>query len=275
MRKLHLVGESLPSGSPVKVGSLAGLVPLDPRHGVFPNLVMTPLLSLLWAAHQERKDHTELWVQVNELLYDDTERRFNVFRKVVDYPTNPRFELLDKTKDRLASMRSAEEVWVLFGYQTTFGLIRCLLKGEMNTCKRQIRRFANEFLTSAVKAWTLSTGLPHEIPKNMSAQEGYIHRLCTDEDSGGSGVVAMLRHAIQHHTSYPEKLDEHLCILRSFVPMLHNEAYQLAPYGVGQANFVLGLDYDTKGTEHASELYWRVTGKALLRRLQATTVPNP
>jgi hypothetical protein len=109
----------------------------------------------------------------------------------------------------------------------------------------------------------------------MSAQEGYIHRLCTDMDAAGSGVVAMLRHAITQHTSYPERVGDHLRMLRSFVPLLHNEAYQLAPYGIGQAHFVLAADYNYRGTEHAGELYWRAMGRSLLRRFLVTTVPTP
>jgi len=275
VRLLHLVGESLPGGSPVTVGSVGGLVPLDPRHGVFPNLVMTPLLSLLWAAHQEGKDQTALWEQVNELLEDNAARRFNAFRKHADYPANPEFELLSEVEDRLARMKTTEQVWALFGYQTVFGLIRWLLKGERKMRKQKIKQFAAEFLTSAAEKWTPATGLPRGSLTKMSAQEGYIHRLCTDNDSDGSGVVTMLRHAIERNTGFPAKVEEHLGLLRSFVPLLHNEAYQLTPYGIGQANFVLAADYNPKGTAHAGELYWRVMGKSLLRRLLTTTVPTP
>lgn len=275
MRLLHLVGESLPSGSPVTVGHLSGLVPLDPRHGVFPNLVATPLLSLLWAARQEGQDETALWCQVNELLGDNPDRRFNVFSKNMDYPTNPSFEVLTTTETRISLMNPFEHVWALFGYQTIFGLIRRLLTGAGNTRKQQIRRFAAEFLTSAVQAWTPETGLPQIIPTNMSAQEGYIHRLCTDADTTGSGVVGMLRHGIQQRTDCSEGVEEHLRILRSFIPLLHVEAYRLTPYGIAQANFVLAANCDPNGNEHAGELYWRVMGKSLLRRMLCDTVPTP
>jgi hypothetical protein len=146
---LHLVGESLPGGITVSVGGLHGLVSLDPRHGVFPNLVMTPLLSLLWAAHQAGRDQTDLWGQVEALVEDDSARRFNAFSKQADFPANPNFELLGDVANRLAQMKPTEHVWALFGYQTIFGLIRCLLAGETNARKREIKLFAARFLTSA------------------------------------------------------------------------------------------------------------------------------
>ena len=105
MRTLSLVGESLPGGSPVQVGELVGLVPLDPRHGVFPNLVMTPLMSLLHAARASGQDVAETYGHVQGLLEDGNERRFNAFEKGGEYPTNPDFEILTSTAERLSGMK--------------------------------------------------------------------------------------------------------------------------------------------------------------------------
>jgi hypothetical protein len=43
----------------------------------------------------------------------------------------------------------------------------------------------------------------------------------------------MLRSAISKHMNDTAKTEEILGKLRAFVPLLHNEAYQLTPYGVG------------------------------------------
>ena len=275
MRSLNLVGESLPSGSPVQVGELVGLIPLDPRHGVFPNLVMTPLMSLLHATRASGLDIAETYRQVQELLDDGTTRRFNAFKKDGEYPTNPEFEILSSTARRLSDMRPAQELWALFGYQTIFGVVRWLLTGEARASKRQIRKFAMRFLASAAGGWIERTMLPRAIPKNMSAQEGYMHRLCTDEDGDGSGVVAMLRNAISENATDPAKSEEILDKLRAFVPLLHNEAYQLTPYGVGQANFMLCENWVLNSGRHPEELYWRAMGRSLLKRMVVTAVPTP
>lgn len=117
--------------------------------------------------------------------------------------------------------------------------------------------------------------LPRAIPKNMCAQEGFMHRLCTDEDVDGSGVVSMLRRAISENVGDASRSEEILNKLRAFVPLLHNEAYQLTPYGVGQANFMLCEDWVLNSGRHPEELYWRAMGMSILRRLVVTTVPTP
>jgi hypothetical protein len=169
MRELSLVGESLPSGSPVQVGELVSLIPLDPRHGVFPNLVMTPLMSLLHAARTSGLDVAQTYGQIEDLLEDGTEKRFNAFEKDVQYPNNPEFEILPSTVRRLSEMRPSEELWALFGYQTIFGIVRWLITGQGRASKRQIRSFAIRFLENAAEGWSERVVLPRNIPRNMSA----------------------------------------------------------------------------------------------------------
>ncbi|MEX1028168.1 MAG: hypothetical protein WD049_09215 [Candidatus Paceibacterota bacterium] len=269
MRTLSLVGESLPDGRPVPVGPLDGLVALDARHGVFPNLVMTPILSALWAFDQVKLNPSALWRQVPGLL-EGVDRRFNLFNKDTTDPKNPTFEIHPDAEGRLTGFDTATDLWALFGFQTTFGLFRWVLKRDRAATKKQIKSFAIGFLASALERWTPESGLPKALPKNMCAQEGYAHRLCTQDDASGASVLPMLIHAVHRHTSFPEQVDNHVELFRCFVPLLHNEAYQLAPYGVGQANFVLSQDYDVGGDGHAAELYWTVMGKALMRRLKST-----
>lgn len=253
-RTLSLVGESLPDGEVVQVGNLTSLVPLDARHGVYPNLVMTPLLSTLWALREQKGDTERFWNQIGGLL-DSTANRFNVFKKM-ERPNNSCtvFEILPDTKRRLLDFCVDSQLWALFGYQTVFGLIRWVLKGEVTVTKPQIEKFAVTFLSAAgVQA----------VPKNLSAQEGVVHRLCTRADQESN-----LRKAVLATTTFPKDAERHLRMFRCFVPLLHNEAYQLVPYGLGQANFSMAKDYDHRGSEHAGELYWKVMGKAIATRLQ-------
>ena len=84
MRALFLVGESLPAGMPVVVGGNANFVAFDARHGVFPNLVMKPLLAALLAMRKEGQNEELLWQQIDELVADPSDRRFNLFHK---YPS--------------------------------------------------------------------------------------------------------------------------------------------------------------------------------------------
>jgi hypothetical protein len=263
MRRLSLVGESLPDGVVVQVGNLKSLEPLDARHGVYPNLVMTPLLSALWAMRQQNINTDDFWKQIESLM-DTTVNRFNVFKKSDSGKKNdPAFEILPDTKRRVTDFDSTSELWALFGYQTVFGLIRWVLTGEDKTTKSKIKSFAKEFLAAAGIKTDQNVVPFNPVPKNLSAKEGIVHRLCTHADQ-----ERHLRHAIQLITKFPADVERHLQLFRCFIPLLHNEAYQMVPYGLGQANFSLARDYDPRGAEHAGELYWKVMGKAIAVRLQ-------
>jgi hypothetical protein len=262
-RRLSLVGESLPDGVVVQVGNLKSLEPLDARHGVYPNLVMTPLLSALWAMRQQNDNTDEFWKQIESLL-DTTANRFNVFKKSDSgKKDDPAFEILPDTKRRVTGFDASSELWALFGYQTVFGLIRWVLTGEDKTTKSKIKSFAKEFLAAAGMTTDQSVVHSNAVPKNRSAKEGIVHRLCTHADQ-----EHRLRQAVQSNTKFLTDAERHLQLFRCFIPLLHNEAYQMVPYGLGQANFSLAKDYDHRGAEHAGELYWKVMGKAIAFRLQ-------
>lgn len=268
MRTLSLVGESLPSGKIIPVGPLNELIPLDPRHGVFPNLVMTPILSTLCAFDRDKNEFREFWKQVPYLL-EKTDNRFNAFTKdTTESEKNPLFTIHPDMERRLNNFDVRKDLWAVFGFQTIFGLIRYLLTGEKAATKRQIKVFATKFLNSALENGTPeSLGLPKKLPQNLSPQEGIIHRLCTDEDLDGNRILHALKHAIKKKNLFHDKLTQQIETLRCFVPLLHNEAYQMSPYGVCQANFSLAHDYDIKGQIRPAELYWKLMGKVLARRL--------
>ena len=238
---------------------------------------MKPLLSTLWALRNEGLDDNEFWVEITEILDDDSQRRLNAFRKHTTGPKdrNPEFEILDDTAARLEHLNPDVEIWATFGFQTTFGLIRWMLIGDRRVRKKTIQSFAAEFLSYAFEVRCDNMGLPLCVPKKGCAQEGVIHRLCTEQDSRGDGAEAMIRHALSKYVSEPAKAAEALLHIRALVPLLHNEAYQNAPYGIGQANFVLADDYSVNGSVHPGELYWRVMGKALMRRLRPAATNCP
>lgn len=270
MKTLYLVGESSPISDatgiqPPACGTLTALVPLDPRHGVFPNLVMTPLLATMSAFQIAGEVPSELWKHVNRLLEDNSEYRFNLFDKLKGSKSaDDRFTMREEAVAKWSSFDSKNDLWLIFGYQTAFGLLRWLLKGQERATRQQIKTFGTEFLSLASKRWAPDTGLPATPPKDKCAQEGYLHRLCTNEDVDGQGVCQMLRHAIQHWQ--PQLADEVLIRLRSVVPLLHNEAYQLAPYGIGQVCFLLCGPWGAN-VKSPQELYWRFIGGSVKRRL--------
>src|SRR5688572_5871133 len=88
MRRLFLAGKAMPEDKsarnvPFPSGDLESLVALDPRHGVFPNLVATTVLSTLMAFYEDRHgDHLhQMLEQAEEILKDRSKRRFNILCK--------------------------------------------------------------------------------------------------------------------------------------------------------------------------------------------------
>jgi hypothetical protein len=228
---------------------------------------MTPLLATLSAFQAAGEVPTGVWENVNRLLDDASQYRLNLFDKQKGNKVKQdRFRVRQGAVECWSRFDPGNHLWLAFGYQTGFGLLRWLLKGEIEATRLEIENFGTQFLKIASERWKHETGLPQLPPKNKCAQEGYLHRLCTDDDPTGQGVCQMLGHAIEHWK--PQQVGELLMKLRSVVPLLHNEAYQLAPYGIGQVCFLLcgawGAD-----TQSPQDLYWRVIGKSIKRRLLA------
>jgi hypothetical protein len=112
------------------------------------------------------------------------------------------------------------------------------------------------------------------LPVNKNTQVGLFFRLCTDEDLDGHGVTSYLRHAIRQMA--PEgDVERIVAILRSFVPLLHNDAYDKTPIGLVQARFMAGKDLPPvcpADHQPAPTLYWRLIGRVIKTRLLAAPV---
>ena len=156
MKKIFLVAESLPlreNGTKPKCvhcGDLGDeLVALDPRHGVFPNFVMTPLLAALFSMKNDAEYCMSLMEQLKGLLADKSERRFNVFKQKRKEKNEP-FTIDDVLYLKLTSFNVRSHLWMLIGYQTTFGLLAWMLKGGKKRQRNKIEEFAFEFLSTAL-----------------------------------------------------------------------------------------------------------------------------
>jgi hypothetical protein len=79
-----------------------------------------------------------------------------------NHPRKPEFEIHSNTEENFLIMMSTptEYLWTLFGFQTTFGLIRWILRRETRVHKKQIKDFARKFLSSALENWRPTAGVP-------------------------------------------------------------------------------------------------------------------
>jgi len=276
MRKLYLVGKALPEDKarhnvPFPSGSLTDLVALDPRHGVFPNLVMTPLLATIIAFYEDGDfDNTKrLLDQVSEIVKDETPRRFNVLSK----PIGPKLRLDPTTIELLARQDMGQELWLVFKHSSAFALISHLLTDKTEFTEGELNSYGGEFLRRAANA---SHGR-FELPAFLNTQVGLLFRLCVDEDCNGDGVTSYLRQAVGQMA--PTKSVERIVsMLRCLVPLLHNDAYDKIPIGLIQNRFMLCEDLPPSEPNHENppaDPYWRFIGKAIKRRLLTQTTPTP
>lgn len=97
---------------------------LDPRHGVFPNLVMTPLFSTLLFI----QNNSQILKFINlskSIIYDSIdEYKFNVWK---DDPTNQEAEL---NSSKILTEKKENEFWISFGYSTYFALLLKIINGD-------------------------------------------------------------------------------------------------------------------------------------------------
>jgi hypothetical protein len=268
MKELYFVGKALPEdkcrhNTPFPSGTLTDLVPLDPRHGVFPNLVATPLLSTVMAFYEAGDVENALKVvdQAKEILKDQTPRRINVLCK----PTGTTLRLDRNIPFLLGNFAPERTLWLVFKHSAVYSLCTYLLTGKDEFTEGELNSYGAEFLRRCTEA----PACTFELPVNKNTQVGLFFRLCTDEDSDGHGVTSYLRHAVREMP--PDKdVDPIVAILRSFVPLLHNDAFDKTPIGLIQARFMGIEDFPPVcPVDHqpAPDLYWRYIGKVIRRRL--------
>jgi hypothetical protein len=276
MRKLWIVGESLPlrKDGTGRIAKLSAnlperLVPLDPRHGVFPNLVMKPLFAATFAASKiPTVDLSVLLEGVDAVVRDDSDRRFNLFSpRITDQKENAedRFEIDEEgMARRITSFQPGEDLWLVFGHQTNFGLLKWLLEGEAakSHTRKQLEVFSASFVGRVIKA---SSGFVPEGPTSKSGRVGLFHRLCTEGSRATDDAEKILNAVISGFQPKAGRSAEWIVdFLRSTVPLLHNEAYQDGPHPTGnaQAHFVRNAVRQIQGFD----LYWQVMGNAIAQR---------
>ncbi|MBX7104582.1 MAG: hypothetical protein K1X57_10910 [Gemmataceae bacterium] len=270
MKTVSMVGESLPlrdDGSEYKVtacGQLGSqLETFDSRHGVFCNFVMTPLLASIHALTQQEADVEPLCGQLEDILKDGSERRFNVFGKKKK-GKDEAFVIDANLASRVREFDPTRQLWLLFGYQTAFGLMAWLLDNQETTTwtRKRIEEVGFAFLTAASTHERLLKGWPKPVEvEPKTGHTGLLHRLCVEAEG-----AEMLKTAVETMAKPNADRDRILTIFRSLVPLLHNEGYRQANIGNVQVCF---LNYATgKVGTTPSEQYWRVIGSAIACRLR-------
>ena len=169
---------------------------------------------------------------------------------------------------RLVAFDPDADLWCVFGYWTVGGLITYMLTGVARRSEGEIESYVREFVRRAYEKRSADSALPAAIPKTKAALSGLIHRLCAGDDPGGAVATPMLRHALECMSTDKAGVEGSLRVLRACVPLPHNEAYQLLPFGKVHNCFMLGLDPAAQeGSTPPPEPLWRYMGRAIHRRL--------
>ena len=270
MRKLCLVGMAPPQDKkketpPFPSGHLSSLVALDPRHGVFPNLVMTPLLATLASMHNDLPNREALYEQLAELLADSSPRRFNLLEK----PIGSHLTMSQEAQLRVDQMRPESELWLVFGYWTNCALLMYLTTRQTSFDKGTLDAFVREFLRRSLQDG--QAPFPRTVPSARSAITGLLCRLCSEE---GALAGRLLREGLANMKECQSADTERVVkVLRSVLPLPHNEAYQNVPFGKIQNCFMLVADPEDHGSKGIpSQVFWRYMGALVKRKLTVTEV---
>ena len=281
-QSIFLVGESLPlhkDGNPrpaIPFGGLStDLAPLDGRHGVFPNLVAKPMLSALVFANRASPERATRLLNEFDRVLSTPDRQFNVFQaKATDQnvETSNSFTFHESFGSKLDSWQSSTDLWLVFGYQTLGGILRHLMGDTSQATRSRIQERVGEFVDACWHAVASTANctfeLPHTPPKTGSAKMGFVHRLCVTADQGRTGVDSILERAISDTCCVSIRSQTRITrihrLLRSMVPLMHNEAYQTGSEPIGNRQY-----HFSSYARHSSitpDLYWRVMGEAIARR---------
>jgi hypothetical protein len=278
MRNLYLVGMSpppnkVPHVDPYPSGSLGTLLaPLDPRHGVFPNLVTAPLLSTLYHLHSDSVLFQQFFLQTMALMEDNSPRRLNVLKK----PVGTTFEMDDRALDLLTHIDPEKDLLLIFGYWSISALVMYLLQGKTDFTPKEVNSFSKKFLRTAIQIARPHNLLPHKLPARRAPLPGSYFRLCSNPDPDGTGAVSVLQQTVAKWVQDQAKIANIVATLRSLVPLPHNEAYQMYPFGKVQNCFMLAVDPSRhQGVTPPPEVFWRFMGKRIMERLLVPTSPTP
>lgn len=243
------------------------LVAGDPRHGVFPNLVMTPLFAATYfVSKTPQNDLGSLFAQADLVVGDCAHRRFNLFKpRATDRKANKhdQFEIHDEAVAKIESFDPARHLWLVFGHQTNFGLLKCLVEGpSQNPISREdLNKYSMVFSRKVLDC------APRIVfdPKLKCSRIGVLHRLCVEAHRANGEARVFLKTVIDKLKPTSVRTAESIVdFLSATVPLLHNEAYQDGPNPTGnsQAHFVRAA----VGDSETPDLYWKIMGKAIAQR---------
>jgi hypothetical protein len=242
------------------------LVPLDPRHGVFPNHVMTPLLSTLYHFREDREKAIELLQQqIPILLEEASTRRFNVLQM----PQNANLSLDNTFKERILGINTKTDLWLVFGYWSMSSILYFLLTGEESFNEEKVDTFSESFLKRMLLLLDQDqTITPFGLPERRTPRPGVYFRLLTAGGNHAPAVVEAIRQTVESLKINDCDPDHVTRVLRCMVPLPHDEAYKNKPTGKFQNCFMLCADPSWHGQlEAPTQVFWRYMGSRVKDRM--------
>jgi hypothetical protein len=255
--------------TPFSSGSLgANLVPLDPRHGVFPNHVMTPLLSTLVFLRNDPALATRfLTEQVPVLLDDCSPRRFNVLKM----PEGQRRTLDPVSVDRLRTLNPTNDLWLVFGYEAIASLVYHLLTEHTSFEFADADKVSKTFLGKVLEGVRDLNLIPFGLPVRRTPLPGVYFRLLAAVGLDAPRIAAQISATVAEMGKTGCDAKRITGVLRSIVPLPHDEAYKNKPTGKFQNCFMLCCDPSQhKNCANPPTVFWKYMGQRIAERLLDT-----
>lgn len=289
LKSLLLLGYAPAAKAAWPQGELSGkLEALDLRHGVSPNLVMTPMLSA--ACYLPTSVQPRFLAYVKEqVLGAGASRnhcRYNVLSNNVGTASS---EIDDCVREIFGSRLEGQKQFnpsrtlvLVFSFWAASALFSYLIEGEVKWTKSDLKQFGTKLLKEvrkhAAPKLAEQLNLSSKLPRNVIPRLGLYFRICTaGEEEEVRHILRKCVDEIRRSCSgrsefVDDQLDWVVSALRSIVPLPHNEVYQnyrkgTNPIGKYQACFVNCQDPKLLAESAKSELMWEYIGSAVARRL--------
>jgi len=280
MRTLSIIGYAPPD---TNIGWGGELGPLDAKHGVFPNHVMTPLLATaLHLAIEERNEFLEhIKCKILEEGNSKSQYRLNALTKSLTpkkgVPWGDLRTALDEQAKLLLTEDARNRLWIVVGYWPTCALVSHIVTGNTDWTSISLRDFADEFLELALKEILerVDKDYPSSVPNDGIARTGLLFRFFThsSEDLHHAALRACIQ-KLWDTRKFPvrDNLDSIVLKLRALVPIPHNEIYQTYsednPIGKFQSVFIHCKDSKVlRREECGGDVFWKYIGERIASRL--------
>lgn len=163
------------------------------------------------------------------------------------------------------------ELWLVFGYEAIASLVHHLLTEQTSFRFGEADKTSKTFLEKVLLGVRDLNVIPSGFPARRAPLPGVFFRLLSAVGPDAPRIMEQIKATVSEIGKAGCDATRITRILRSLVPLPHDEAYKNKPTGKFQNCFMLCCDpKDHKGCAVPSTVFWKYMGQRIAERLQQT-----